>query len=43
MYSVVLHILREKYGLSAFEDRMKRMIFIPRREEVREDWRNIHN
>jgi len=28
-----MYTLKEKHGLSAFENRMKRKIFIPRREE----------
>jgi len=35
-------ILRKEHSLSLFEDRVMR-IFGPRREEVMEDWRRLHN
>jgi hypothetical protein len=36
-------ILREEYRLTVFEDRVLRRIFGPKRDEVTEDWRKLHN
>jgi len=35
--------LREKRTLRVFENRVMREIFGPRREEVRGEWRKLHN
>jgi hypothetical protein len=35
--------LREEHRLKVFENRMLRRIFGPRRDEVTEDWRKLHN
>jgi hypothetical protein len=35
--------LREEYRLRVFENRMLRRIFGPKREEVAEGWRKLHN
>jgi hypothetical protein len=35
--------LREKCWLSVFKNRMLRRIFGPKRDEVREEWRGLHN
>jgi hypothetical protein len=29
--------------MRVFEDRVLRSIFVPKRDEVREDWRKLHN
>jgi hypothetical protein len=36
-------ILREEYRLRAFEDRVLRRIFGPKRDEVTGDWRELRN
>jgi hypothetical protein len=36
-------ILREKYRLRVFENRVLRRIFGPRMDEVTGDWRKLHN
>jgi hypothetical protein len=36
-------ILREEHGLRAFEDRVLRGIFGPKKEEVAGGWRRLHN
>jgi hypothetical protein len=48
--SVVLHgcetwslTLREKHRLRAFENRVLRRIFGPKRDEVTGEWRKLHN
>jgi hypothetical protein len=35
--------LREEHRLRAFEDRVLRRIFVPKREEVIGCWRKLHN
>jgi hypothetical protein len=35
--------LREERGLRVFENRLLRRIFGPRRDEVRGEWRKLHN
>jgi hypothetical protein len=35
--------LREQHRLRVFENRMLRRIFRPRRDEVKGDWRKLHN
>jgi hypothetical protein len=36
-------ILREEHRLRVFENRVLRRIFGPKRDEVRGDWRKLHN
>jgi hypothetical protein len=36
-------ILREKHGLSVFENRVLRRIFVPKRDDVTGDWRKLHS
>jgi hypothetical protein len=35
--------LREEYRLRVFENRVLRRIFGPKRDEVTEEWRRLHN
>jgi hypothetical protein len=35
--------LREEYRLRVFENRVLRRIFGPKRDEVTEEWRKLHN
>ena len=35
--------LREERGLRVFENRVLRRVFGPKRDEVTEDWRKLHN
>jgi hypothetical protein len=35
--------LREDYRLRVFENKVLRRIFGPKRDEVREEWRRLHN
>jgi hypothetical protein len=35
--------LREEYRLMVFENRVLRKIFGPKRDEVTEEWRRLHN
>jgi hypothetical protein len=35
--------LREEHRLRVFEDRVLRRIFGPKRDEVKGDWRKLHN
>jgi hypothetical protein len=35
--------LREKHRLAVFENRALRRIFRPRRDDVTEEWRKLHN
>jgi hypothetical protein len=35
--------LREKRRLRVFENRVFRRVFEPRRDEVTEEWRKLHN
>ena len=35
--------LREEHRLRVFENRVMRKIFGPKREEVTEEWRKLHN
>jgi hypothetical protein len=35
--------LREEAGLKVFENRVRRRIFGPRRDEVKGEWRKLHN
>jgi hypothetical protein len=35
--------LREEHSLRVFENRVLRRIFKPRRDEVKVDWRKLHN
>jgi hypothetical protein len=35
--------LREEHGLRMFENRVLRRIFGPKRDEVTEEWRKLHN
>jgi hypothetical protein len=35
--------LREENRLRVFEKRVQGRIFEPKRDEVKEDWRNLHN
>jgi len=35
--------LREEHGLRVFENRVLRRIFGPKRNEVRGEWRKLHN
>jgi hypothetical protein len=35
--------LREEHRLRVFENRLLRRIFSPKRDEVTEDWRKLHN
>jgi hypothetical protein len=37
------HILKEEHRLRVFEIRVLRGIFGPKREEVMEEWRKMHN
>jgi hypothetical protein len=34
--------LREEYKLKGFENKMPRIIFGPKRDEMTEDWRKLH-
>jgi hypothetical protein len=36
-------ILRDKYGLKMFDNRMLRRIFGPKRNKITGDWRQVHN
>ena len=36
-------ILREERKLSVFENRVLRRLFGPRRDEVKGEWRRLHN
>ena len=38
-----LHIMREGHRLRVFEKRVLRRIFGPKRDEVTEEWRKLHN
>jgi len=35
--------LREEHRLRVFENRVLRRKFVPKRDEVMEDWRKLHN
>jgi hypothetical protein len=35
--------LREEHRLRVFENRVLRRIFVPKRDEVTEEWRKLHN
>jgi hypothetical protein len=35
--------LREEHRLRVFENRVLRRIFEPRRDEVTDDWKKLHN
>jgi hypothetical protein len=35
--------LREEHRLRVFENRMLKRIFWPKRDELKEDWRKLHN
>jgi hypothetical protein len=35
--------MREERRLRVFENRVLRRIFVPRRDEVRREWRKLHN
>jgi hypothetical protein len=35
--------LREEHRLRAFENTVLRRIFVPKRDEVTESWRKLHN
>jgi hypothetical protein len=35
--------LREEHGLSVFENRVLRRIFGPWRDEIKGEWRKLHN
>jgi hypothetical protein len=35
--------IRQEHGLKVFEKRVLRRIFGPKRDEVTEGWRNLHN
>jgi hypothetical protein len=35
--------LREEHRLTVFENRVLRRIFGPKRDEVKEEWRKLHN
>jgi hypothetical protein len=35
--------LREEHGLSVFENRVLKRIFGPKRDEITEQWRKVHN
>jgi hypothetical protein len=37
------HTLREKHRLRVFENRVLRRIFGPKRDEVTDEWRKLHN
>jgi hypothetical protein len=37
------HTLREEHRLRVFENRVLRRIFGPKREEMAEGWRRLHN
>jgi len=39
---LVAHI-EGKYGLRVFEERVLRRVFAPKRDEVTEEWRKVHN
>jgi hypothetical protein len=39
----LLLTLREKHRLKAFERRVTRRLFGPKRDKVRREWRRIHN
>ena len=39
---MVAHI-EGKYGLRVFEERVLRRVFAPKRDEVTEEWRKVHN
>jgi len=36
-------MLREKYRLRVFEERVLRRVFSPKRDEVTDEWRKVHN
>jgi hypothetical protein len=36
-------MLKHRLGLRVFENRMLRIIFGPKRDEVTGDWRKLHN
>jgi hypothetical protein len=42
-YETLSLTLREEHRLSAFENRVLRRIFAPKRNEVTGDWRKLHN
>jgi hypothetical protein len=35
--------LREEHRLTMFENRVLRRIFVPKRDEVKGEWRKLHN
>jgi hypothetical protein len=35
--------MREEHRLRAFENRVLRIIFRPKRDEIRGEWRKLHN
>ena len=35
--------MREEHRLRVFENRVLRRIFVPKRDEVRGEWRKLHN
>jgi hypothetical protein len=35
--------LREKHRLRVFQNRVLRIMFVPKKDEVTGDWRNLHN
>jgi hypothetical protein len=39
----MIHTLREERRLRVFENRVLRRIFEPKKEEVTEEWRKLHN
>ena len=39
----MVYTLREEYRLRVFENRVLRRIFGPKRDEVTEEWRTLHN
>jgi hypothetical protein len=43
MYSYTLVTLKKEHGLRVLKNRMHRRIFGPKREEVRECQRKLHN
>jgi len=42
-YFVTISTLREERKLRAFENMVLRRIFGPRRDELTEEWRRLHN
>jgi hypothetical protein len=42
IFRITIHN-KEEHRLRVFENRVLRRIFVPRRDEVKGDWRKLHN